>query len=182
MAQYIAHPARLCEPMPDQISDDVAVLLEPLAIAIHSLDRVAPPPGTGAVVLGAGPIGLTHTLLLARGGISPLIVTDPLEYRLQVARELGATHTLNPRRDNVTEAVMDLLMAFKASAPRRKGLDVLMIRRANRTLGRALARTLHEKLPLSRLATHHWPMEKSAEAFTVAAEYRDGIVKGIINP
>jgi len=74
------------------------------------------------------------------------------------------------------------LMAFKHSSARRKGLDVLMIRRANLTLGRALARVLHEKLPLQQLATHHWPMERSAEAFTVAAEYRDGIVKGIINP
>ena len=223
MREYMAHPARLCEPMPDEISDDVAVLLEPLAIAVYSLDRVAPPPGTAAVVLGAGPIGLTHPLLLARGGISPLIVTDVLDYRLKIARDLGATHTFNPKRDNVIEAVLGLtggygadsvfecvghqdtfavmgelacpggrvgvvgipavdLMAFKASGPRRKGLDLLMFRRANLTLRRALARTLHERLPLAPLATHHWPMEKSSEAFAVAAEYRDGIVKGIINP
>jgi L-iditol 2-dehydrogenase len=223
MRQYMPHPAHLCEPLPDDISDDVGVLLEPLAIAVHSLDRIAPPAGTAAVVLGAGPIGLTHTLLLARSGISPLIVTDVLDYRLKIARDLGATHTFNPKRDDVVAAVNDLThgegvdsvfecvghqdtfaimcalacpagrvgvvgipfvdeLSFKHSIARRKGLDVLMIRRANLTFGRALQRTRHEKLPLQGLATHHWPMEKSSDAFTVAAEYRDGVVKGIINP
>ena len=223
LSEYIAHPAHLCEPLPDAVGDDAAVLLEPLAIAVHSLDRVGFAAGSSAVVLGVGPIGLTHALLLARQGADPLIVTDLLDYRLAVACDLGATHTFNPTRDDVVAAVADLtggygadfvfecagqpetfqqmidaaapagrvgvvgipaldLLAFTHSAARRKGLDVLMIRRANRTFARALAATVEQHLPLGRLATHRWPLERTQQAYETAAAYRDGVVKAIVNP
>ncbi|MHC4715976.1 MAG: zinc-dependent alcohol dehydrogenase [Planctomycetota bacterium] len=223
LSEYLVHPARLCEPLPDQVDDDTAVLLEPLAIATHSLDRLDPSAGAAVVVLGAGTIGLTHVMLLAGRGSRPLIVTDVLDYRLALAQMLGATHTLNPRRDDVVAAVTDLTggygadyvfecageaetfdqmveaaapagrvavvgipaedrLAFKHSAARRKGLDVLMIRRANRTFGRALARTLDEKLPLAELATHHDPLDRTQRAYETAAAYADGVVKAVINP
>lgn len=223
LSQYMTHPVRLVEPIPDEITDDVAVLLEPLAIAVHSMDRVGAKPGCAAVVLGAGPIGLTHTLLLARSGIAPLIVTDRLDYRLDMASRLGATHVFNPDRTDVVAAVRDLThgagagfvfecagqaqtfeqmvevaapaarigvvgipsddrLAFTHSAARRKGLDLLMIRRANLTLHRALARVVHERLGLGQLATHHWPIEQVDIAFDTAAHYRDGVVKAIVNP
>ena len=222
LVQYLAHPARLCEPLPDGMDDDSAVLLEPLAIAVHSLDRVGATGGASAVVLGAGPIGLVHVMLLGRGGVWPLIVTDVLDYRLEAARRLGATHTLNPLRDDVVAACMDLtrhgadfvfecagqgqtfqqmvdlaapagrvgvvgipadnVLAFRHSVARRKGLDVLMIRRANLTFHRALARAVAEKLPLAQLATHHSPLDDVQQAFELAANYRDGVVKAIVNP
>ncbi len=223
LAEYIAHPARLCEPLPEAIGDDAAVLLEPLAVAVHSLDRVAPAGGCPAVVLGTGPIGLTHVLLLARSGVAPLIATDLLDDRLAAARRLGATHTLNAGREDVEAAVADLTggagaevvfecagvpetflqmaevaapggavgvvgipaddrLAVRHSTARRKGLDLRMIRRANRTFARALARALHERLPLAELATHHWPLSGVQAAYETAAAYRDGVVKAIVNP
>jgi len=223
LAEYLVHPARLCTPLPDDIDDDTAALLEPLAIAVPSLDRLGVAGGCPAVVLGAGTMGLTHVLLLARSGVAPLIVTDLLDYRLELARQLGATRTLNPTRDDVVAVCRELTgvhgadfvfecagvdetfgqmvevaapagavgvvgipvedrLAFKHSAARRKGLDVRMIRRANRTFDRALARTIAEKLPLGRLATHHWPLAQTQQAHETAANYRDGVVKAIINP
>jgi L-iditol 2-dehydrogenase len=223
LSEYLVHPARLCEPLPAEIDDDDAVLLEPLAIAVHSLDRLGVAGGCPVAVLGVGPIGLTHVILLARSGVAPLIVTDLLDERLELARQLGATHALNPRRDDVVAAVGELTggagadfvfecagqdetfhqmaeiaapggrvgvvgipaddrLAFRHSAARRKGLDVLMIRRANRTFERALRRTLAERLPLSRLATHHWPLEGVQQAYETAARYRDGVIKAIVNP
>jgi len=223
LAEYLVHPVRLCEPVPEEIDDDSAVLLEPLAIAVHSLERVGFRGGCGAVVLGAGPIGLTHVMLLARSGAGPLIVTDPLDYRLQVAVELGATHTLNPRRDDVPAAVADLTggdgaefvfecagqdetfhqmvevaapagrigvvgipaedrLAFRHSLARRKGVDVLMVRRANRTFARALKWALRDQLPLKRLANLHWPLDCTQQAYETAAAYRGGVLKAIVNP
>jgi len=223
LSEYIAHPAHLCEMLPDDIDDDTGVLLEPLAIATHSLDRVSPAPGSAVVVLGAGTIGLTHVMLLARSGAGPVIVTDVLDYRLSLARRLGATHTLNAERDDVVPAVADLTggcgadfvfecageaetfeqmvevaapagrvgvvgipaedrLAYKHSSARRKGLDVLMIRRANRTFARALARMRNERLPLALLATHHQPLARTQDAYETASVYADGVVKAIVNP
>ena len=73
-------------------------------------------------------------------------------------------------------------LAFKHSSARRKGLDVLMIRRANRTFARALARTIDEELPLGRLGTHHFPLERTQQAYETASSYADGVVKAIVNP
>jgi L-iditol 2-dehydrogenase len=73
-------------------------------------------------------------------------------------------------------------LAFRHSAARRKGLDVLMIRRANLTFERALARARREKLPLKLLATHHWRLQQVQQAFEVTAAYGQGVVKGIVNP
>jgi L-iditol 2-dehydrogenase len=73
-------------------------------------------------------------------------------------------------------------LAFQHSPARRKGLDVLMIRRANLTLHRALARVVQERLPLGRLATHHWPLDQVDVAFRTAGRYEDGVVKAIVNP
>jgi L-iditol 2-dehydrogenase len=219
----MTHPARLCEELPDAVGDDAGVLLEPLAIAVHSIDRVAPTGGSAVVVLGAGPIGLTHTMLLARGGVTPLIVTDVLDYRLAAAKAAGATLTLNPRRDDVHAAVMDATggegadfvfecagvaetfqqmidlaapagrvgvvgipednrLAFTHSIARRKGLDVLMVRRANLTARRALQWALNPSLNLAALATHHWPMDRVQDAFQTCADYRDGVIKAIVKP
>jgi len=223
LAERLVHPARLCEPLPEAIDDDAGVLLEPLAIAVHSLDRAGQLGGCPVAVLGAGPIGLTHVMLLARSGAGPLIVTDLLDDRLAAAGELGATHTLNPTRDDVAAAVADLTggdgadivfecagapetfeqmveiaapagtvavvgipeadrLAFRHSLARRKGLDVRMVRRSNRTFARALARTLGEGLPLGRLASHHWPLEEARAAYETAAGYRDGVIKAVVNP
>ena len=223
LSEYLAHPAHLCELLPDEIDDDAGVLLEPLAVATHSLDRMSPTGGSAAVVLGAGTIGLMHLMLLARGGAAPLIVTDVLDYRLELARKLGATHTFNPDRDDIVAAVADLTggygadfvfecageaetfeqmteiaapagrvavvgipaedrLAFKHSVARRKGLDVLMIRRANRTFHRGLTRAIGEKLPLTELATHHGPLARTQQIFETAASYTDGVVKAIVNP
>jgi L-iditol 2-dehydrogenase len=223
LSEYIAHPARLCEPLPDEISDDAGTLLEPLTIAVHSLDRVSPLAGCPVAVLGAGTIGLTHVMLLARSGVNPLIVTDLLDERLEIARQLGATHTFNPTRDDVIPSILELsgghgvdfvfecagdeqtahqmveiaapagrigevgipaedALTFKHSTARRKGLDVLMIRRANLTFSRALELTVSENLPLETLATHHSPLEAVQQAYETAAYYRDGVIKAIVNP
>ena len=73
-------------------------------------------------------------------------------------------------------------MSFTHSVARRKGLDILMIRRANLTFHRALARLVHERLPLTEMVTHHWPLDRVQEAHELVADYRDGVIKGFIHP
>ena len=60
------------------------------------------------VVLGQGPAGLLFTGVLRNLGAKQIITVDPLEYRLKVSKEMGATETINPEKESVVESVTDL--------------------------------------------------------------------------
>jgi L-iditol 2-dehydrogenase len=106
--EYCCLPASNVVVLPDEVDDDAGMMLEPLGVAVHAMGVGSVKPGRSALVLGSGCIGLCCTMLLAKMGFSPLIATDVLDYRLEVARELGATHVLNPERDDVAAAAMEL--------------------------------------------------------------------------
>jgi L-iditol 2-dehydrogenase len=223
LRQYMTHPARLCVPINDELDDDEVVMLEPLAIAVHALDRACWSAGHGAVVLGAGPIGLSIVCLLASCGADPIIVTDKLDYRLGLAGQLGATCTLNPLRDDVpgqvrkhgglygvpfifeacgesetfehmvacaapagVVAVVGISEAdrvtFTHSMARRKGLDVRLVRRSNRTLERAMHWAVNKRLPLKKMVTHHYGLSDVQKAYKQVSDYADGVVKSVITP
>ncbi len=60
------------------------------------------------VVLGQGPAGLLFTGVLRNLGAKQIIAVDPLEYRLEVSKQMGATQTINPEKESVVESVTDL--------------------------------------------------------------------------
>jgi threonine dehydrogenase-like Zn-dependent dehydrogenase len=60
------------------------------------------------LVLGQGSIGLSFTMLTSRMGARNVIAVDPLDYRLEKSIEMGASHTVNPDRDDLTEAVQEI--------------------------------------------------------------------------
>lgn len=103
MQERITHPEHLLEPVPDRLSDAEAVLLEPLAIALHGVDLGKVRTGTSAAILGCGTMGLCTLMVLKQIGVYPLFCTDLLEHRLQLARELGADETVNAGQVDVIE-------------------------------------------------------------------------------
>jgi threonine dehydrogenase-like Zn-dependent dehydrogenase len=64
--------------------------------------------GKDVVVMGQGSIGLSFTAIVARAGARRVIAVDPLDYRLEWGKKFGATHTINPDRDNVDEALAEI--------------------------------------------------------------------------
>ncbi len=108
LGEFHVHPAAAVEPLPDGLSDDAGMMLEPLGVAAHAMAVGRVRAGRSAAVLGSGTIGLSCIMLLSRMGLAPIIATDVLDYRLEVAKELGASHTLNPTRDDVPAAVREL--------------------------------------------------------------------------
>ncbi len=92
-------------PKPPELRWHWAALCEPLAVALHAVQR-APMPLMGAVaVIGAGPIGLL-TLLAARlRGAGPIFVTDRNPRRLALARELGAHRTVHVDQEDPVEII-----------------------------------------------------------------------------
>jgi len=91
MCEWIRVPAATCFPVPPEIDDAAAVMLEPLGVAVHTLDLAKVRVGQSVALLGAGPIGLSILQLLRLAGADPIFVTDKLPWRVDLAEQLGAT-------------------------------------------------------------------------------------------
>jgi alcohol dehydrogenase/L-iditol 2-dehydrogenase len=111
MAQYVRVPERCLHRIPDSLPFDLACLAEPHAVAyqamcVNSTIR----PGDSVVVLGPGPIGLLCARMAALSGADPLIVAGLTADapRLETARELGATHTVNMQVQSLEALLRDL--------------------------------------------------------------------------
>jgi 2-desacetyl-2-hydroxyethyl bacteriochlorophyllide A dehydrogenase len=107
MTEYISHPVNLIHRLPDSLSFEEAVMAEPLSIALHSIHRVDLKSGEHIAIFGAGQIGnLVAQASLSLGAIPILI--DILDERLDLARDLGITDTINPNRDNLVERIKEI--------------------------------------------------------------------------
>jgi L-iditol 2-dehydrogenase len=108
LVEYLALAGDLCVPVPDAVDPSLWVLCQPAGTVIYAVQQMGSVLGRRVVVLGQGPIGLVFTELLARGGATQIIVTDLHDYRLEAAKRMGATHTINAARDDVEEAVAEI--------------------------------------------------------------------------
>ncbi len=93
-AEYVAVPQHIVFRIPEEVSFDEAAMVEPVSVAVHAVSRAAPALGDSAVVIGAGMIGLLTIQALRSAGCGLIISVDLAEDRLQLARELGADHTV----------------------------------------------------------------------------------------
>ncbi|KAF5947665.1 hypothetical protein HYC85_013622 [Camellia sinensis] len=90
LANQVVHPADLCFKLPDNVSLEEGAMCEPLSVGVHACRRANVGPQTNVLIMGAGPIGLV-TMLAARAfGAPRIVVVDVNDYRLSVAKELGA--------------------------------------------------------------------------------------------
>lgn len=90
MADYLTVAADRIVPVPEEVSDAAATVLEPVAVALHLLDRIGDfaPPGMRAHVIGGGPLGLLlGQTLIARGWA--VTVHEPQQYRRDIAVACG---------------------------------------------------------------------------------------------
>ena len=94
LVEYLVHPAELVFPMPDNMDYADGAMLEPLGVAIHTVNLAKLRPGDTVAVLGSGPVGLL-TLEVARiSGAAKAFVTDLEPKRLAAAQRLGADAVL----------------------------------------------------------------------------------------
>ncbi|MCL2057244.1 MAG: NAD(P)-dependent alcohol dehydrogenase, partial [Oscillospiraceae bacterium] len=93
--EYVAHEAKLCFKLPDNVGIMEGALIEPLAVGFHSAIQGGATVGQSAVIFGAGCIGLVTLLALKAMGVGDVYVVDVLENRLKKAMELGAAGVIN---------------------------------------------------------------------------------------
>lgn len=96
---FMAWPARMVHPLPQDFTAADGVMLEPLGVALHALDLAHLRPGVSVAVLGCGPIGLLLIQLARLSGATEILATDPLLHRRQKALEMGADTCIDSRDD-----------------------------------------------------------------------------------
>ncbi len=108
-AEYLAIPAMNAFPLPEMISDDIAAFLDPLGNATHtalSFDLV----GEDVLITGAGPIGCMAAAIARHVGARYVVITDVNDYRLGLAKQMGATHAVNVQKDKLEDVIKNLGM------------------------------------------------------------------------
>lgn len=104
-AEYVAVPWWIVAGIPDNMSFVQAALLEPVSIGMHAANRARISIGDTVVVVGAGAIGL-FVLQACKLKGARVIICDINDFRLDVARELGAEVLVNPARSSLKETVL----------------------------------------------------------------------------
>jgi len=114
-SEYLAIPAPNAYPVPKDISDNVASILNPFGNSVHtalSFDLV----GEDVLITGAGPVGVMAAAVAKHVGARHVVVTDVNEYRLKLAEKLGATLAINPLKTSLSDVMKQLNM--------KEGFDV----------------------------------------------------------
>jgi L-iditol 2-dehydrogenase len=106
--EFVNLPLANLLPLPSNLSFAEGAVVEPLAVALHSMRFAAPKPGETAVVFGAGPIGLLTIAVLRLSGVKRIWCIEPVAHRRDLARTMGADAAIDPSAgDPVREILND---------------------------------------------------------------------------
>lgn len=94
-------------------------LLEPLSVGVHACRRAEVSLGDNVLILGAGPIGLVTLIVAKEMGATKIVITDLLQSRLDVAKELGADYTLLIEKGDTEEVLSKKIHALIGDAPNK---------------------------------------------------------------
>ncbi|WP_425144924.1 NAD(P)-dependent alcohol dehydrogenase [Deinococcus sp.] len=124
LSEWVVWPEDFAFPIPDSMSLDAAALLEPLAVGVWSARRGGVKMGDSVAVIGAGPIGCTTLQAARAAGATTLIAVDLEDFRLDLARQLGATHTINARSEDPVARIREITAAISGLPLSHGGVDV----------------------------------------------------------
>jgi threonine 3-dehydrogenase len=107
-AEYLSVPASNVVHLDHRISDEVAAIMDPFGNAAHTALSF-PVLGEDVLITGAGLIGTMATGICRFAGAKNIVVTDLSDYRLAIAKKMGATLTINPSKGETVEEARNLL-------------------------------------------------------------------------
>jgi threonine 3-dehydrogenase len=165
-ADYISVPAFNIFKLPNAIDGDMAAILDPLGNAAHtalSFDLV----GEDVLITGAGPIGIMAVAIARYAGARHIVITDINDYRLDLARKMGASVALNVAEGSIDQTMQDLGM--------EEGFDVGMEMSGNPSAFRDMLRTMHHGGKIALLGIP--PDETSIDWIRVI--FKGLVIKGI---
>ena len=101
-AEYLSLPEVNVVHLDDRIPDEIASIMDPFGNATHTALSF-PVLGEDVLITGAGLIGTMATAICKFAGARNIVVTDLSEYRLEIARKMGATYTVNGKNGETVE-------------------------------------------------------------------------------
>ncbi len=108
-AEFLVLPATNVITLPPGLSTQVAAILDPLGNAVHCATSF-PLAGKDILITGAGPIGLMLLAVVRHMGANRVVMTDVNEYRLDIARKMGATYAVNVQQQALSTVMASLEM------------------------------------------------------------------------
>jgi L-iditol 2-dehydrogenase len=126
LAEYVAIHEAFAHPVPDTMSDDAAALLEPLSVGVWACRKGRVAPGSRVLVSGAGPIGLVATQCAVAFGATSVVVTDVNQHRLGLARDLGASATIDVSQTRLPDAAVEPDVLIECSGNPQAIRDALL--------------------------------------------------------
>ncbi len=118
LMNYIAFPENMCFKLPENITTKEGALVEPLAVGMHAALQGNVKLGNSVVILGAGTIGLVTLLACKAYGATEITVVDVIPKRLEYAKKLGATATLNAAEVDVNTEIEKMTA--------KRGVDIVI--------------------------------------------------------
>lgn len=113
-SEYFAVDKSKITLIPENLTYSEGAMIEPLAVTIHAAKRFANIKGANVAILGCGPIGILLAQSVKAFGAKSVMVTDISEYRLQLAKELGADHAVNTAKEDFGKALVECFGKDKA--------------------------------------------------------------------
>jgi len=107
LCEYVAIHSAFCFPVPEGMSATIAAVVEPLAVAVHTVELAQLEPGETVAVLGLGSIGLLTAQVAKLSGARTIYGTDLFDYRLDAGRRYGVDAVFNAGREDTVTAIMD---------------------------------------------------------------------------
>lgn len=150
-------PAHTIHVLPDDLDLSHAALIEPLAVAVHDVDRGKVQPGEDVLVIGGGPIGMLVAMAAREAGAN-VTVAEINENRLAFAEKIGFA-TMNPKSVDVVAAIheatggkgADVVFEVSGSQP---GVDLMTAAAATR--GRIVMVAIHATKPQIDMFQFFW--------------------------
>jgi threonine dehydrogenase-like Zn-dependent dehydrogenase len=106
-AEFVRVYPEMLIPVPDAVDSRNAALAEAFAAALHGINCIHAQEGP-ALVIGGGPIGLATVNLLHLLGVSPVILSEPVDAKRELAMRLGAHHVLDPFHDDMAARIFEI--------------------------------------------------------------------------
>jgi len=126
-AEYFLSVPRVTVRLPAGDMRDKLIMAQPLGTVIHACRKLFHPlrhpehadteppdveswelPGAKVAVIGQGPIGLLFTGMMRSMKADTIIGIDPVDYRLEAAKKMGATHVINPSNSDIAETIKEI--------------------------------------------------------------------------